>query len=82
MGDELEALNAAVTQLESHQLETSSLYRDYKELKCKEVEVRTLKRTQKEREEALTLSQASLQKELVEMEARRKHEHEESAAKA
>ena len=67
--------------MESHQLETSSLYRDYKELKCNEVEVKSLKRAHREREETLTMSQSALQQEMIEMELLRKRETEQSAAK-
>ena len=62
-------------------MQTSSLYRDYKELKCKEVEVKTLKRTHREVEETWMMSKATLQQELLDMELLRKRENEQNATK-
>ena len=73
----VEKLLDQVKELEAHQLETSSLYREYKQLKSVDVEVKTLKSMHEQTVHLLTTSRDDLQKRLTASEKFNGHEREE-----
>ena len=78
----VEQLQSQVSELESHQLEKSSLYREYRQLKSKDLEIEALKEMHGEREEAWVNAKASLQHELQQIRQFQALEAEQHTSKA
>eukprot|EP00210_Caulerpa_lentillifera_P006175 g5900.t1 len=78
---QLERLQSQVKELELHQMDATSLYKEYKQLKSDHCEFKSLKRSHEEMQDALRVAYESTQTQLLQLEQQRTIEKDTSTSR-